>query len=123
MSSKDSMLIVDDSKLARMIIRGFASESLPDMEIVEAANGEEALEISNGKQFTVMTIDYNMPGINGLGLELAQKLKDASPNAHISLITANIQVSIQKRTEEMKINFIPKPINEEKIINFLNSRG
>ncbi len=114
MSSKDSMLIVDDSKLARMIIRGFASESLPDMEIVEAANGEEALEISNGKQFTVMTIDYNMPGINGLGLELAQKLKDVSPNAHISLITANIQVSIQKRTEEMKINFIPKPINERK---------
>lgn len=91
------------------------------MEIVEAINAEEALKISNDRQFTVMTIDYNMPGIDGL--ELAKKLKDVSPNAHISLITANVQDSIQQRTKELEIDFIPKPINEEKITNFLNSRG
>jgi len=118
MSAKESILIVDDSKLARMMIRRYVHEVQPEIEIVEAADGKEAIEVSNDKQFTVMTIDYNMPGINGL--DLAKKLKDMSPKSRISLITANIQDSIQKRSEELKIDFISKPINEEKIANFLN---
>lgn len=121
MSSKNSMLIVDDSKLARMMIRRYANETFPDMEVIEVTNAEEALETSNNREFSVMTIDYNMPGMNGL--DLIKKLKNTSPNARISLLTANVQDAIQKRSKDLEIAFIPKPITEEKITNFLNSIG
>jgi len=119
--TSDLMLVVDDSKLARMMIKGFVSEAYPEMKFIEAANGDEALELSKEKPITIMTIDYNMPGINGL--ELAEILKASNPDAHISLITANVQNAIKERTENLGIEFVSKPINETKLINFINSRN
>ena len=113
------MLIVDDSKLTRLMIKKFANESYPELQFLEAANADEALERSQGQSIDIMTIDYNMPGDNGL--DLAEKLKETHPNARISLLTANVQDAIQKRTSNLGIEFIPKPVDENKIVNFLKA--
>ena len=119
MANNEVMLIVDDSKLARMMIKGIVSETSPEISFLEAANGEEALQCSEGKQITHMTIDYNMPGMNGL--ELAEKLIKSCPTAQVSLITANIQETIKDRADKLGISFIAKPINGEKISHFLKA--
>lgn len=119
MSEKELLLIVDDSKLARLMIKGFANENNTGIEILEAANGNEALDIVSNKKINHITVDYNMPGMDGL--ELIQKLRTSQPNANICLLTANVQDSIQSRTKELDINFIAKPINEEKIVGFLKA--
>ncbi|MFT5453171.1 MAG: two-component system chemotaxis response regulator CheY [Enterobacterales bacterium] len=95
MPNSETMLVVDDSKLARMMISGIAKDLMPDIQIFEATNGEEAINVNERNDFSIITIDYNMPGINGI--ELATQLKESSPNAHISLVTANIQDSIGKK--------------------------
>ena len=119
MADKDLMLIVDDSKLARLMIKGFANQTNNEIDFLEAASGDEALELIEKENISHITVDYNMPGMTGL--ELVEKLKSSLPNANICLMTANVQDSIRQRTKELEVNFIAKPINQEKITGFLKA--
>ena len=43
--SQKTMLIVDDSRLSRMLVRNFVIEHKPDWNLIEAENGDEALAL------------------------------------------------------------------------------
>ncbi len=121
MQAARTMLIVDDTRLARMMIRGFVAQTYPDWTILEAQDGAAALAQvdarSDAEPIDVMTIDLNMPGMDGL--TLATTLRQKYPNAHIALVTANIQDRVQRRVQDAGLGFIPKPITEDKILTFL----
>lgn len=117
--SEQTLLIVDDSRLSRMMIKGFALEAKPNWNIIEAEDGDDSLNKCQGKDITYMTVDYNMPGIDGLTLCI--QLRELFPRAKISLLTANIQDSVKARADELGVIFIQKPITEEKVRNFVES--
>ncbi len=110
-------LIVDDSKLSRMMIQKFILQSHPDWHIEEASSGKEALELASSHDFQVITMDFNMPGMNGL--DAAAQLRPQFPEAKIVLLTANVQESIQSKADDLGLDFIPKPITEEKIKTYV----
>jgi len=65
-------LIVDDSKLARMQIKQHLEQL--KFEVFEASDVQEALQVINDEvYFDVITVDYQMPGKNGV--ELIQKIR------------------------------------------------
>ncbi len=112
-----TLLIVDDSKMSRMMIKAIVKEYCPDWNIIEAGSGEEALTVVEGKNIDIMTLDLNMPGMDGLTLGI--QLQKQYPSAKISLLTANIQDSVRERVDAAGIAFIPKPITEDKIAQFV----
>jgi len=116
---QEKVLIVDDSRLSRMMIKGFTLATIPDCSVIEAEDGEDALTKCQGQEITRMTIDYNMPGMNGL--TLCTELREKFPDANIALLTANIQDSVKERTEAMGITFIQKPVTEDKIATFMRT--
>ncbi|MCJ8299905.1 MAG: response regulator [Pseudomonadales bacterium] len=116
---RETILIVDDSRLSRMVLRKFVTQLQPDWKIIEACDGSEALGKCEGTQIDWMSIDYNMPGMDGL--TLASKLKIRNPDAQMALVTANVQDSIREQAEGMGISFIQKPITLEKIQSFVKS--
>ena len=116
--SQKTMLIVDDSRLSRMLVRNFVIEHKPDWNLIEAESGDKALELIEDKDIDWMTIDYNMPGMDGITLSVKLRLK--YPDAKIALLTANIQSSIKRQANEVGIDFIQKPITQEKIKNYLD---
>ena len=118
MSSK-TLLIVDDSKLSRMMIRSIVQQAHPDWRVIEAESGADALAKVEGATVDLMTLDFNMPGMNGL--TLAERLKQVFPFASVALLTANIQQSIRERADRLGIGFIQKPITEDKILAYLNA--
>ena len=65
MSGVLTVLIVDDSRLSRMMIRAFITQAHPDWTIIEASNGQEAIEKTATQTVDLMTIDLNMPGMDG----------------------------------------------------------
>lgn len=119
MAEHRKFLVVDDSSFARKMCSKSMHELFPEAEIVEAADGEEAIECANKSEFDLMIVDFNMPGRNGI--EVAQDLKNIHANANIVLCTANVQKGNQDTAAEMGIGFIAKPINSEKLKQYVVS--
>lgn len=115
----NTLLVVDDSKVARLMIAAFAKSADPSLEIVEAESADAAIEAVAGKAIDLMTIDYNMP--NRDGIDLAEELKDIYPNARIALLTANVQQTVRDRAAGLQIDFIAKPVQEPKVAAFIGS--
>ncbi len=116
--SETHCLIVDDSRMARMMVKKFIGDIHPQWPIEEAASGEEALEKAAEQKFDLITLDYNMPGMDGI--EVAEIIRPRLPDARIVLLTANVQDSIRTQADELGLDFIAKPINEEKIIDYVS---
>ncbi|HSP79418.1 MAG TPA: response regulator, partial [Myxococcaceae bacterium] len=66
MGKKVSVLVVDDSHICRQLIREALSRD-PDLEVVgTCANGQEALEAARQLRPQVITMDVEMPVMDGL---------------------------------------------------------
>ncbi|MBF0189448.1 MAG: response regulator [Magnetococcales bacterium] len=117
--SNRTALIVDDSSLARMMMRKIFATGFKEWTLVEAKDGEEALSIVGETPLSLALVDFNMPGLNGI--ELAEKLMENQPELPIHLVTANIQERMRLRAEALGLGFIKKPINPQKIAAVINS--
>ena len=91
--SQKLILVVDDSRVARMMTRAAIVKLHPDWDIIEAASGEDALTVIALDRPDFVLMDVNMPGIGGL--ETARQLRQRCPKARISLLTDNIQEPIR----------------------------
>ncbi len=113
-----TVLIVDDSKLAR-IVAGKAVGSLqPDWQRREAANAEEALAAIAGGGVDVALLDFNMPGRDGL--ELAAEIRALHPAMPLAVITANVQDEVVMRARATGAAFVSKPLTEDGLRGFLS---
>lgn len=113
-----TLLIVDDSKLARIVVGKAVTALQPDWARLEAANADEALAVVDAQPVDVAILDYNMPGMNGL--ELAEELRARRPDMAIALATANVQDEIIARARAASISFIAKPVSEDGMRGFLS---
>ncbi|ANC92077.1 response regulator [Azospirillum humicireducens] len=116
-----SILVVDDSRLARNMVSSVIASLRPDWAIVTAASGEEALEIVGTVPPAAAIVDYNMPGMDGLAL--AELLKERFTGLTIGLLTANVQDALRRKAEALGVRFIAKPITSDKIRDFLAAAG
>ena len=113
-----TLLIVDDSKLARIVLGKAVAALQPEWTRVEAGNADEALaQIADGA-VDLAILDYNMPGRNGL--DLAEELRAAHPAMPIALATANVQDEIIARARAANATFVSKPVGEEGLRGFLS---
>ncbi len=116
-----AVLIVDDSMVSRMMIKKGIEDLSPGWTISEAKDGQQALEMAQQNSFDCFSIDYNMPGMNGL--ELMERLNEQFPQAKKALLTANIQDSVQLKTTALGGCCINKPISDasiEKLVGYFN---
>lgn len=106
-------MIVDDSKVSRMMIKSIIKDTQSNWQVLEAGNGEEAIEKSEGSTIDYFSIDLNMPGMDGI--ELIKSLKTNFATAKFVLLTANIQESVHQKAEALEALMINKPITNEQI--------
>ncbi|MDD2175843.1 response regulator [Acidovorax sp. D2M1] len=102
------LLIVDDSRMSRLILQGLVLQAHPDWTIVHASSGEEALQLVRESPVDLVSMDFNMHGMTGL--EAALALRQLQPQLPIAILTANVQTAMQERIEEAGMVFIAKPI-------------
>lgn len=113
-----SVLLVDDSKLARIVASKAIAALQPDWTKIEASNAMEVLGILKTHSVDLAVLDYNMPEKNGL--ELAAEMRKAYPHMPIAIVTANLQDEIISRARELNATFVAKPVTEESMRGFLN---
>ena len=113
-----AILMVDDSKLARIVVGKAVAALQPDWQRLEAGTADEALGVMERRPVDVVVLDFNMPGRNGL--ELAEDLRGRYPDMPIALVTANMQDEVIARARAAKVAFVPKPVTEDGIRGFLS---
>jgi CheY-like chemotaxis protein len=113
-----TVLIVDDSKLARIVAGKALAALQPEWERVEAGNADDALAIIKNRKIDLALLDFNMPGKDGL--QLAAELRSLKPTMPIAVITANVQDEVIARARDMNAAFVGKPVTEEGLRGFLS---
>lgn len=112
-----TILIVDDSKLARMSVAKALSALHPDWTRVEATNADEALALSKASPPDMALLDFNMPGRDGLAL--AAEFRSFAPDMPLAIVSANLQTEIVSQAEAIGAMFLPKPLTQEALATFL----
>jgi len=112
------ILVVDDSRLARMVMASAFRRIRPEWSLVECANAEDALATVAGGAVDIALIDFNMPGTDGL--ELVARIRKTHPGMPVAVVSANVQDEIIGRARELDAGFIPKPLTDEALAAFLS---
>lgn len=108
-----TVLVVDDSKVSRLLSRQYILQRHPDWTIAEAASGEEAIDKLETVTPDLILLDLNMPGMGGLAA--VDKIQAKCPSARITLLTANVQDATRDKAHALGIGFAEKPITEARI--------
>ncbi len=110
------ILVVDDSKLARLSLIKTVKNIEPSVEFFEAGNGAIALEIFKKERPRIVFLDLTMPVMDGY--QALNEIMAIDPDAQVVVVTADIQPHAQKRVLEGGAKSVcPKPINDEKMLN------
>lgn len=104
-----SVLIVDDMKTVRVKIKRLCKE-LGIVQVYEAMDGAQALEMLQGLKVDLVLSDWNMPNMTGLELVAKIRENDKMKDVPVIFITAeNEKGAILKSLMSGVTDYIVKP--------------
>lgn len=121
-----SILLVDDSKIMRKVIAKELSSIFNNHElnITEAANGNEALECLYASEYSLVFLDLTMP--EKTGYEVLETLQAKGIKANVIVLTADIQPQAEEIVKSLgAIGYIKKerPLNIVPLTKILKDLG
>ena len=118
-----NVLIVDDSSSMRAIVRKIIKASGFNIgELLEAADGKEAIKVLMDEWVDLVLTDINMPNMNGL--ELISEMKKDEMLQSIPVVMVTTEGSEKRIQESMKLGasgYIKKPFLPEEIKRTLST--
>ena len=113
---KAKILVVDDSGLARRMIRKILEEL--GHEVEDVSDGGQALERYLLNHHDVVVLDLLMHGM--YGFEVLQKLKQLNPDVPVIIATADIQKTTRDLVKEGgAAAMVNKPVTREQLAEVL----
>jgi len=110
------ILIVDDETNHRRALS--ISLRMEGYEVLEAADGQSALEVLSKEHADVVVADLMMPRVDGL--ELARRVRFSQPHIRMILMSAYHLTRAQiERAQVGDIRFLPKPYPFEMLAQLL----
>ncbi len=106
--SRPYVMIVDDDE----VIRSLLHSTLPDegYDLLEAENGEQALEIADAREPALVLLDWRMPGSSGE--EVLSALKQQYPDVAVIVLTADPEEKVRTLAESLGADvFMAKPFS------------
>ena len=118
------VLVVDDSKTIRMILRRILKEI--GFEVCEAENGVEALKVIAVENDAVSLIlaDWNMPEMNGLELlRTVRKRPELRPVKVVMVTTEAEMTHMTAALQEGADEYVMKPFTKDILVEKLEMIG
>jgi len=97
MSKQQTVLVVDDERTIREVVRRYLE--LEGFSVVEAETGPQALDILHETNPTLIVLDIMLPGIDGLAI--TRKLRNPADYAPLSIEGDIPIIFLTARTEEV----------------------
>jgi two-component system chemotaxis response regulator CheB len=103
------VMVVDDSKMIRRVICDIIGSDPTKKVVGEAANGKEAIELLRNTNPDVITLDINMPVMDGLTALKHIMISHPTPTVMISALTQEGALETFESLKYGAIDFLPKP--------------
>ena len=112
-------LTVDDSKTIREMV-SFTLKN-EGFDILEAEDGQKAIDVLSGQQVSVIITDLNMPVMDGLELIKNLRANPAYKFTPILMLTTEGDASKKQQGKDAgATGWIVKPFNPEKLVQVVN---
>lgn len=109
------LVVDDDGEMRALLVDVLGDEGY---DVVEAANGAEALIRLRADSFAAIVLDKNMPGLSGL--DLLPGLRVVCPETPVILITAFGDVATyMEAMEKGAYEYVFKPFRMEELLRIL----
>lgn len=107
-----SVLIVDDEPIVRESIRDWLKDA--GYQVATAESGEEALEMIEKQDFSVLVVDIRLPGKTGI--TVLKEVKALKPQIKSIVITAYPSVEIADEAKKLgAVDYLVKPIAPDEL--------
>jgi two-component system chemotaxis response regulator CheY len=115
------VLVADDSSTMRKIIlRSLSAVGIPSA--VEAADGDEAINMFNPGDFDLVLTDWNMPGKNGL--EVITEIRKQDAEVPIIMVTTEAEKSrVLEAIQAGVSDYLVKPFTADTLREKLEKHG
>ena len=114
--AKYRCLVVEDSPTMRQLIV-FALKRIPELEIVEASDGVDALKKLPGQKTDLVLTDINMPIMDGL--KLVSLMKSNPVYKEIPVVMITTEGAAEDRDKGLALGaraYLPKPIQTNNLL-------
>lgn len=112
-----NVMIVDDEPLARARLRRLLEPLLVDVQLSDACNAAEALQIAKTTQIELAFVDMAMPGDSGL--ELAAQLRQLQPTINLIFVTAHAEYALDAY-RVAPLDYLLKPVSRDRLLESLS---
>ena len=115
------VLIVDDSRTARMMLKKALPPAL-GADVLEAADGGEAIRRVNADGIDLMFLDLTMPDIDGY--QVLKTLQESGRTPPTIVVSADIQPLAQQRVRQLgAMAFVKKSLSSTDLASVLQRAG
>ena len=107
-----NILVVDDSGVMRRIHKGILLErGVAESDIIEAEDGQVALETAKNQPIGLFLVDWNMPKLDGLAFVRTLRAMDAYKTTPIIMITSEAaRYNVVEAVKAGVTSYVIKPI-------------
>ena len=107
-----TVLVVDDSRIMRNVVKNYFSEQKIPCQYLEAENGSDALDLLLKQPVDLVLLDWNMPKLSGI--DFLKKVRAVNKYAKLPIIMLTSESARYNVIEALKVgatDYIVKPIN------------
>jgi DNA-binding response OmpR family regulator len=111
------VLVVDDEEGIRVLCR--VNLELEGYEVIEAPDGEEALDLARSKRPDLIFLDIMMPKMDGW--DVLAELKADTRTAHIPVVMLTARTSEEDQLRAWSggvVDYLAKPFNPQRLVEW-----
>jgi two-component system chemotaxis response regulator CheY len=109
-----TILVVDDSRIMRTIVKNTFSLLKTPCQYVEAGNGEDAFQQLTKTKVDLVLLDWNMPRLSGIDFLKKVRAMDQYKDLPIIMVTSEAaRLNVVAAMKEGATDYIMKPVNEK----------
>lgn len=117
-----NVLIVDDSSIVRRVLKNSLGKYFGEATFFEAENGEQALDVMKREDINLMTLDWNMPVMNGEQVVDAVRANSEWNKTRIIMATTEgAKSQVLKMLKKGVNGYLVKPFQEDKVHKMLDT--
>lgn len=109
-----TILVVDDSRIMRNIVKNTFAELKISCQYLEAENGKKAFQILETNKVNLIFLDWNMPEMDGLEfLKRVRAMPDYKDLPIIMVTSEAAKYNVVEALQHGATDYIVKPVHEK----------